>query len=161
MPCTPRLLLATLPFLLAVPAFADTAKVVTDHARPGYATFDDDLLRASALADPLGFVLSLAPRMVLDEVQRRPDLFPVLRVLADPAFRFETEAADRNAAPADHVTTRYEEKKLGDKEYMPDLMHEQVVGFLKENQAKPFFLTSGSQFRPAPPPAPAPPAPPG
>jgi tRNA (guanine-N7-)-methyltransferase len=36
------------------------------------------------------------------------------RVLADPAFRFETEAADRNAAPADHVTTRYEEKKLGD-----------------------------------------------
>jgi tRNA (guanine-N7-)-methyltransferase len=36
------------------------------------------------------------------------------RVLADPAFRFADEAADRNAAPADHVTTRYEEKKLGD-----------------------------------------------
>jgi hypothetical protein len=38
----------------------------------------------------------------------------VERVLADPAFRFADEAADRNAAPADHVTTRYEEKKLGD-----------------------------------------------
>ena len=36
------------------------------------------------------------------------------RVLADPAFRFESETADRNAPPADHVTTRYEEKKLGD-----------------------------------------------
>lgn len=48
MPCTPRLLLATLPFLLAVPAFADTAKVVTDHARPGYAAFDD---AAARLAD--------------------------------------------------------------------------------------------------------------
>jgi tRNA (guanine-N7-)-methyltransferase len=36
------------------------------------------------------------------------------RLLADPAFRFADEAADRNAVPADHVTTRYEEKKLGD-----------------------------------------------
>jgi tRNA (guanine-N7-)-methyltransferase len=36
------------------------------------------------------------------------------RVLADPAFRFADETADRNVAPADHVTTRYEEKKLGD-----------------------------------------------
>ena len=36
------------------------------------------------------------------------------RVLADPAFRFADETADRNAIPADHVTTRYEEKKLGD-----------------------------------------------
>jgi tRNA (guanine-N7-)-methyltransferase len=35
-------------------------------------------------------------------------------VLADPAFRFAEADADRNAAPADHVTTRYEEKKLGD-----------------------------------------------
>lgn len=36
------------------------------------------------------------------------------RVLADPNFRFEEADADRNAIPADHVTTRYEEKKLGD-----------------------------------------------
>ena len=38
----------------------------------------------------------------------------VERVMADPAFRFAQADADRNAAPADHVTTRYEEKKLGD-----------------------------------------------
>jgi tRNA (guanine-N7-)-methyltransferase len=36
------------------------------------------------------------------------------RVLADPAFRYADPAADRNRPPADHVTTRYEEKKLGD-----------------------------------------------
>jgi tRNA (guanine-N7-)-methyltransferase len=36
------------------------------------------------------------------------------RVLADQAFRWAEANADRNAAPDDHVTTRYEEKKLGD-----------------------------------------------
>jgi tRNA (guanine-N7-)-methyltransferase len=36
------------------------------------------------------------------------------RVLADANFRFAQADADRNAIPADHVTTRYEEKKLGD-----------------------------------------------
>ena len=32
------------------------------------------------------------------------------------------------------------ELKLGEKEYMPDLMHNQAVSFIKKNQAKPFFL---------------------
>ena len=32
------------------------------------------------------------------------------------------------------------ELKLGEKEYMPDLMHSQAVSFIKKNQAKPFFL---------------------
>lgn len=32
------------------------------------------------------------------------------------------------------------EIKLGEKEYMPDLMHNQAVSFIKKNQAKPFFL---------------------
>lgn len=32
------------------------------------------------------------------------------------------------------------ELKLGAKEYMPDLMHDQAVGFIRKNQAKPFFL---------------------
>jgi tRNA (guanine-N7-)-methyltransferase len=37
------------------------------------------------------------------------------RVLANPAFAWEaTSAADWRDPPADHVTTRYEEKKLGD-----------------------------------------------
>ena len=36
------------------------------------------------------------------------------RILANRAFRDADPTADRNAPPADHVTTRYEEKKLGD-----------------------------------------------
>lgn len=37
------------------------------------------------------------------------------RLTADPAFRWTAErAADWRSAPADHVTTRYEEKRLGD-----------------------------------------------
>ena len=37
------------------------------------------------------------------------------RFAADPAFRWTAEAAcDWRAPPADHITTRYEEKRLGD-----------------------------------------------
>ncbi len=33
-----------------------------------------------------------------------------------------------------------QEKRLAEKQYMPDLMHEQAIGFIKQNRAKPFFL---------------------
>jgi tRNA (guanine-N7-)-methyltransferase len=37
------------------------------------------------------------------------------RIIANPAFRWTAQsAADWRAPPADHVTTRYEEKRLGD-----------------------------------------------
>ena len=32
------------------------------------------------------------------------------------------------------------ERKLADKQYMPDVMHEQAIGFIREHRAKPFFL---------------------
>jgi len=39
----------------------------------------------------------------------------LLRITANPAFRWTAEAAsDWRAPPADHLTTRYEEKRLGD-----------------------------------------------
>jgi tRNA (guanine-N7-)-methyltransferase len=39
----------------------------------------------------------------------------LLRICADPAFRWTAETArDWRGPPADHVTTRYEEKRLGD-----------------------------------------------
>ena len=39
----------------------------------------------------------------------------LLRFLANPAFRWSAERADDwRAPPADHITTRYEEKRLGD-----------------------------------------------
>ena len=48
-----------------------------------YFTFDDDNLRASAQADPVGFVLDLPERAVIDEVQRVPELFTSLKASID------------------------------------------------------------------------------
>lgn len=40
-----------------------------------YITFDDDVQLAAAQFDPVGFVADLPERVILDEVQRAPDLF--------------------------------------------------------------------------------------
>lgn len=48
-----------------------------------YLTFDDALVRAAALADPTGFVDGLSERMILDEVQRVPELFLAIKVAVD------------------------------------------------------------------------------
>jgi predicted AAA+ superfamily ATPase len=48
-----------------------------------YLTFDDDVLRASAEADPAGFVAELPPRAILDEVQRVPALFTAIKSSVD------------------------------------------------------------------------------
>ncbi|HOW49178.1 MAG TPA: ATP-binding protein [Rubrivivax sp.] len=54
-------------------------------ARLGYAyfSFDDDVLRAAALADPAGFVGDLPERAILDEIQRVPALFAALKSAVD------------------------------------------------------------------------------
>jgi predicted AAA+ superfamily ATPase len=51
----------------------------------GYAYFnlDDDVLRAAAETDPVGFVADLPARATLDEVQRIPSLFTALKVSVD------------------------------------------------------------------------------
>jgi len=51
----------------------------------GYAYFnlDEDVSRAAAEADPVGFVADLPERVVLDEVQRVPSLFTALKVAVD------------------------------------------------------------------------------
>jgi hypothetical protein len=43
--------------------------------KPLHFTFDDDVQRAAAQADPVGYVADLPERAVLDEVQRAPDRF--------------------------------------------------------------------------------------
>ena len=48
-----------------------------------YVSFDDDLQRASAEADPVGFIGDLPARAVLDEVQRVPALFTSIKALVD------------------------------------------------------------------------------
>ena len=43
-----------------------------------YYSFDDDVARSAAEADPVGFVAELPGRVILDEVQRVPALFTAL-----------------------------------------------------------------------------------
>lgn len=48
-----------------------------------YLSFDDEVLRAGALADPAGFVADLPGRVVLDEIQRVPSLFASIKLAVD------------------------------------------------------------------------------
>src|SRR5882672_5101044 len=70
------------------------ARQVCEPLGYGYLSFDDDALRAAALADATGFVSGLPPRMVLDEVQRVPQIFTALKV-----------AVDRDRAPGRFLLT--------------------------------------------------------
>ena len=59
-----------------------------------YLSFDDDVVRAGAEADPMGFVADLPERVILDEVQRVPTLFSALKL-----------EVDRNRVPGRFVLT--------------------------------------------------------
>lgn len=48
-----------------------------------YITFDDAVQLAAARADPVGFVADLPDRVILDEVQRVPELFATLKAAVD------------------------------------------------------------------------------
>ena len=48
-----------------------------------YLSFDNDVVRAGAEADPIGFIADLPDRVVLDEVQRVPGLFTALKLEVD------------------------------------------------------------------------------
>ena len=55
------------------------ARMVGSQKGYGYVTFDDDVAREAAAADPSGFVADLPERIILDEVQRAPALFPAIK----------------------------------------------------------------------------------
>ena len=59
------------------------ARAVGDEASYTYISFDDDIQRASAQADPVGFIADLPDKAVLDEVQRVPELFTALKAAVD------------------------------------------------------------------------------
>ena len=59
------------------------ARQVGDAKGYAYVSFDDDVLRASAQADPVGFVADLPDKVVLDEVQRVPALFTSIKRVVD------------------------------------------------------------------------------
>jgi len=57
---------------------------MSNHARDyEYVSFDDDNVRAGAQSDPMGFVYDLPERVILDEVQRVPELFTALKLEVD------------------------------------------------------------------------------
>ena len=47
---------------------------------------------------------------------------------------------NKKAGKAEAYRVNGKELKLGDHEYMPDLMHDRITAFLRANQTKPFFL---------------------
>lgn len=59
------------------------ARLVGDAAGYHYITFDDDVLRSAAKSDPVGFVGDLGSKVILDEVQRVPELFTSLKAAVD------------------------------------------------------------------------------
>ena len=59
------------------------AQAVGEPLGYAYLTFDDDAVRRSALADPIGFAERLPGRCILDEIQRVPDLFRTLKRVID------------------------------------------------------------------------------
>ena len=59
------------------------ARMVGNPLGYDYISFDDDVARGAAEADPAGFVAGLSERVILDEVQRTPALFSALKMEID------------------------------------------------------------------------------
>ncbi|MCE5265915.1 MAG: ATP-binding protein [Deltaproteobacteria bacterium] len=59
------------------------ARQVGDVEGFTYLSFDDDVQRAAAQADPVGYIADLPERVILDEVQRVPELFTSLKAAID------------------------------------------------------------------------------
>ena len=70
------------------------ARLVGDSMGYGYISFDDDVARNAANADPAGFVAGLPEHAILDEVQRVPSLFTALK-----------QEIDRRRAPGRFLLT--------------------------------------------------------
>jgi predicted AAA+ superfamily ATPase len=111
------------------------ARSVAEPAGCGYLSFDDDNLVRAARADPLGFVTDLPPKMVLDEVQRVPELFTTLKLVVDrdrqPGRFLLTGSADVLLLPtlADSLAGRIEVIRLHPLAQVE--LRQQSAGFLQ------------------------------
>lgn len=94
------------------------ARTVAEPRGYGYVSFDDDNLVRAARADPLGFVADLPPKMVLDEIQRVPEIFTSIKLMVDrdrqPGRFLLTGSADVLLLPklADSLAGRIEVLRL-------------------------------------------------
>ena len=59
------------------------ARLVGEPRGYRYVSFDDEAVQGAARRDPIGFVEGLAPRTILDEVQRVPEIFTSLKAAID------------------------------------------------------------------------------
>ena len=59
------------------------ARMAGDARGYSYFSFDDDVIRSAAQADPIGFVGDLPERTILDEVQRVPEIFTSVKSVVD------------------------------------------------------------------------------
>jgi len=71
------------------------ARIVAEHDHPArLLTLDDRATRAAALADPTGFIAGIDGAVVIDEIQRAPDLLLAIK-----------EAVDRDPRPGRFLLT--------------------------------------------------------
>ena len=95
-----------------------TTLALTACKNHAYFSFDDDVVRGGAIADPMGFIANLPERVVLDEVQRVPSLFTSLKLEIDrnriPGRFVLTGSTNVLAVPAiqDSLAGRLEEVRL-------------------------------------------------
>lgn len=59
------------------------ARTVGEPRGYRYVSFDDEAVAGAARNDPVGFVSALPPKVILDEVQRVPEIFTSLKVAID------------------------------------------------------------------------------
>lgn len=59
------------------------ARAVGERLGYAYVSFDEEVARGAAEADPTGFVADLPERVILDEVERVPGLFAVMKTAVD------------------------------------------------------------------------------
>lgn len=59
------------------------ARAMAEKTGAAYFTLDDAATLALAASDPVGFICNLQGPVVLDEIQKAPDLFPAIKVAVD------------------------------------------------------------------------------
>ena len=55
------------------------ARMIGISKKYEYINFDDDVITKATRTDPIGFVNGLSKRVILDEVQRVPNIFSALK----------------------------------------------------------------------------------
>src|SRR5258708_18264747 len=58
-------------------------KTIAESHPAEYITLDDTILASAAQSDPPGFVASLKPPVIIDEVQHPPEIFRAIKLVVD------------------------------------------------------------------------------